>query len=74
MSHPQIDSIQRYGHKSFRELLDEALEENRYIEDVFGEEIKIGDEYYRNKHDELIHSKNFMQYAEEELELHKKTR
>jgi len=66
--------MQRYGYKSFRELLDEAIEENRYIEDIYGDEIKVGDEYYRNKFDELIHSKNFIQYAEDELDLNKKTR
>jgi len=74
MDHPQIDSMMKYGHKSFRELIDEALEENRYLEDIYGDEIKVGDEYYRNKHDELVHSKNFIQYAEDELDLNKKTR
>lgn len=74
MNPPQIDSMQRYGYKSFSELLDEAIEEKRYLEDIYGDEIKVGDDYYRNKHDELIHSKNFIQYAEEELDLNKKTR
>ena len=74
MNPPQIENVQRYGHKSFRDLLDEAMEENRYIEDIYGDEIKVGDEYYRNKHDELIHSKNLAQYALDTCELHKKTR
>ena len=74
MDHPQIDSMMKHGHKSFREMLDEALEENRYIDDIFGDEIKIGDDYYMNENDELIHSKNFIQYAEDELDLNKKTR
>ena len=73
-SHPHVDNMQRSGHKSFRELLDEAMEENRYIEDIYGDEIKHDDEYYINEHDELIHSKNLAQYALDACELHKKTR
>lgn len=74
MRHPQIDSMQKYGHPSFKELLAEAIEENRYIEDIYGDEIKIGDTYYINQHDELIHEKNVLQYALDELPINKKTR
>ena len=74
MDHPQIRNMMAYGHKSFRELLNEIIEENRYMEDIYGDEIKDGDDYYVNEYDELIHSDNFVQYAEEELNVNKKTR
>lgn len=74
MNHPQIEAMQKYGHKSFREMLDEAIEENRIIEDVYGEQINIGDEYYINEHDELIHANSLPQYALDHCDLNKKTR
>lgn len=62
MDHPQIEAMQKYGHKSFREMLDEAIEENRIIEDVYGEEINIGDDFVENEHGELIHEKSAFKY------------
>ena len=73
-SPPQIENMMKYGHPSFREMLEQAVEEGKYVEDIYGDSIGIGDEYYINEHDELIHSKNLAQYALDTCELHKKTR
>ena len=55
------------------------FDEEEYLEDIFGDEIKLGDGFYRF-HDDcsfrelLIHEKNFIQFAEDELDVKKEER
>lgn len=58
MNHPEIENMHRFGHKSPCDLSDEIKEENTYLEDIFGEEIKIGDEFVENEHGEFIHERS----------------
>ena len=74
MDDPRIENMMRYGHPTFRELLDEAIEANRYIEDIYGDAINPGDTYYENDCGELIHEDNLAQYALDRMELNEKTR
>ena len=74
MNDPRTENMMRYGHPSFRELLQEAIKENHYIEDIYGQEINPGDTYYENDCGELIHEDNLAQYALDRTELNEKTR
>lgn len=74
MDHPEIIAMQKYGHPSLKDLQNEIAEESRYMEDIYGDEIKIGDEYYINENKDLIHCNNFIEYAEEVLDLEKRER
>lgn len=74
MDDPRIENMMRYGRPTFRALLDEAIEANRYIEDVYGDAINPGDTYYENDYGELIHEDNLAQYALDRMELNEKTR
>ena len=56
----------------------EYLDEDEYLEDIYGDEIKVGDDYYLFKDkfgfEYLISEKNIMQFAKDELDLKKKER
>ena len=74
MNDPRTENMMRYGHPTFRELLQEAIKENHYIEDIYGQGINPGDTYYENDCGELIHEDNLAQYALDRTELNEKTR
>ena len=74
MNDPRTENMMRYGHPTFKELLQEAIRENSYIEDIYGQGINPGDTYYENDCGELIHEDNLAQYALDRIELHEKTR
>ena len=74
MDDPRTENMMRYGHSSFREVLQEAIKENHYIEDIYGQGINPGDTYYENDCGELIHEDNLAQYALDRTELNEKTR
>lgn len=55
------------------------FDENEYVEDIYGDEIKVGDGFYRikgycNLTLFLVHEKNFLQFAEDELDVKKEER
>ena len=57
----------------------EYLDEDEYLEDIYGDEIKVGDGFYKIKMrliDSwlLVHEKNFVQFAEDELDVKKEER
>ena len=56
----------------------EYLDEEEYLEDIYGDEIKVGDDYYLFKDKfgfkYLISEKNIMQFAKDELDLKKEER
>ena len=59
--------------------LKEYLDEDKYLEDLYGDEIKVGDSFYRYSEnygsiEYLIHEKNFIQFAEDELDVKKEER
>ena len=52
----------------------EYFDEDEYLEDIFGDEIKNNDGFYRIKNQFLVHEKNFVQFAEDELDVKKEER
>ena len=58
------------------------FDEEEYLEDIYGDEIKVGDGFYRIKElvrgyqtrVNLVHEKNFVQYCEDELQTKKEER
>ena len=52
----------------------EYFDEDEYLEDIFGDEIKIGDGFYRIKNQFLVHEKNFLEFAQEELDVKREER
>lgn len=64
LEHPEITHVNRTGHttEDWQALQRKTLAENRYMEDVFGVEISIGDNYIETKHGELVHEKSAFEY------------
>ena len=57
----------------------EYFDEDEYLEDIYGDDIKVGDNFYRVRHailgsNYLVHEKNFIQFAEDELDVKKEER
>mgnify|MGYP003488096855 FL=1 len=57
----------------------EYFDEEEYLEDIYGDEIKVGDGFYKIKISLidswlLVHEKNFVQFAEDELDVKKEER
>ena len=52
----------------------EYVEEERYVEDIYGDEIKVGDVYYIDEYNELIHESNLIKYLLEYHELKRRER
>ena len=58
----------------------EYFDEDEYLEDIYGDEIKVGDGFYRMKKmyskevSFLVHGKNFVQFAQDELDVKKEER
>ena len=55
------------------------FDEDEYIEDVYGDEIKAGDGYYRVdvgkwKREDVVHEKNIIQFIKDEYGLEKEER
>ena len=57
----------------------EYFDQDEYLEDIYGDEIKVGDGFYRyifnwGANEVLVHEKNFVQFAEDELDVKKEER
>jgi len=57
----------------------EYFDEDEYLEDLYGDEIKVGDIFYKIKVLSppvfyYVHGKNFIQFAEDELDVKKEER
>ena len=49
-------------------------DESEYVEDIYGDEIKVGDEYFVNEYKELIHRKNLLNYLIENCDYEERER
>ena len=50
----------------------EYFDEEEYLEDIYGDEIKVGDIYYEDDNANLIHEKNLVFYLLDNNDLRKK--
>ena len=50
------------------------FDEEEYLEDIYGDEIKNGDKFIRFKNQFLVHEKNFIRFAEDEIDTHREER
>lgn len=64
IEHPSITHVNKTGHTSedWQALQRKTLAENRYMEDIFGREIKIGDNYIETERGELVHEQSAFDY------------
>lgn len=47
----------------------EYFDEDEYLEDIYGDEIKVGDGFFRWKNEFLVHEKNFVEFFKDEFDL-----
>ena len=45
------------------------FDEDEYLEDIFGDEIKLGDKFVRFKNQFLVHEKNLLEFLLDENDL-----
>ena len=68
MNDPRIDFMLKTGFVDRAAMDSYELFEGRYLEDIFGEEIKPGDTYFIDNHGQLIHSKSLVEYVTKDLD------
>ena len=52
----------------------EYLDEEEYLEDIYGDEIKVGDGFYLTKEGNPIHEKNLIEYLLDTHDLRRRER
>lgn len=74
MDDQRIEFMKRTGFTDRQQM--EAYERmnNRYLEDIFGEEIKKGDTYFEDEHGQLVHEDNLVEYVIKDLNFKKVVR